>query len=95
MFKPGCLFIVLLLTANSMPAFSEERPKLLAFTNVTIIDGTGAPAKPDMTLVVTGNRIKAIGRSDRVAIPEGAQPIDCSGRGVYSVFRDFDFRDGK
>ena len=44
----------------SFLALAQEEPKQhpqsipLVFTHVTVIDATGAPAKPDMTLVVVG-----------------------------------------
>jgi predicted amidohydrolase len=40
---------------------------------VTIIDATGAPAQPDMTVLVSGNRISALGKSGTVVIPRNAQ----------------------
>lgn len=36
-----------------------SQAKTLAIEHVTIIDGTGAPAKADMTVVVVGNHIKS------------------------------------
>ena len=35
------------------PDATSEPP---VFTGVTVIDATGAPAKPDMTVVITGDR---------------------------------------
>jgi imidazolonepropionase-like amidohydrolase len=55
-----------------------DRP--LAFTHVTVIDATGSPAQPDMTVVVTGNRISALGRFGSVVIPANAQVSDARGR---------------
>ena len=49
---------------------TEQRP--LAFTHATVIDATGAPAKPDMTVVVSGNHITAVGKTTQVAIPPNA-----------------------
>jgi hypothetical protein len=57
--------------------FAQETPTTnqspLAFTHVTVIDATGAPAQPDMTVVVSGNRITAVGNAGRVTIPRYAQ----------------------
>jgi hypothetical protein len=58
---------------------SDQRP--LAFTHVTVIDATGAPAQPDMTVIVSGNRITAIGK--QVAVPQNALVTDA--RGKYMI----------
>lgn len=56
------------------------QPKPLVFTHVTIIDGTGAPAKSDMTVVISGNRITELGPSKDIRIPQGAQVVDATGK---------------
>ena len=50
---------------------------MLAFRNATVIDGTGAPAQPGMTVLVDGKKIKEVGAN--LPIPEGAQVIDLKG----------------
>jgi predicted amidohydrolase YtcJ len=52
----------------------------LAFVHVTVIDATGAPAKPNQTVLVSGNRITALGPFGTVAIPPGARTVDANGR---------------
>jgi imidazolonepropionase-like amidohydrolase len=47
---------------------------------VTVIDVTGAQSRPDMTVIVAGNRIAAVGKTGKVQIPKNAQIIDASGR---------------
>jgi imidazolonepropionase-like amidohydrolase len=69
------LLLVLLLPSSSLAA-SES----IAFTHVAVIDGTGAPARADQTVVVTGERIAIVGRADTVAIPTGARVIDATGK---------------
>jgi cytosine/adenosine deaminase-related metal-dependent hydrolase len=39
---------------------------------------TGAPPKPNMTVVITGNRIAALGRSSDVSLPQNAEVVDAS-----------------
>jgi imidazolonepropionase-like amidohydrolase len=60
----------------------DSRPagRPLAFTNVTVIDATGAAPQPDMTVVVTGNRITELGRSASVRVPSGAQVVEAKGQ---------------
>ena len=60
--------------------WQSTQPRQLVFTHVTIIDGTGAPAKSDMTVAITGNRITAIGPSTDLRVPEGAQVVDATGK---------------
>ena len=56
------------------------QPKTLVLTHVTLIDATGSPAKPDMTVVITGERITTLGRTGKVRPPKGAQVINASGK---------------
>ena len=65
--------------------FTAQQPRnpqssSLVFTHVTVIDMTGAPPKPDMTVVIAGNRIMALGQTGRVRVPQGAQVIDATGK---------------
>ena len=66
------VFSTLCFAQEAPPA--DQRP--LAFTHVTVIDATGAPAKPDMTVVVSKNRITSIGKAGQVAVPANARVID-------------------
>jgi hypothetical protein len=52
----------------------------IALTHVTVIDATGARSRPDMTVVITGERITALGPSAEVLIPRGAKTFDLTGR---------------
>lgn len=57
-------------------------PATLAVTHVTVIDMTGAPPKPDMTVLMAGDRITAIDAADRLAPPKGAAVVDGTGKYV-------------
>lgn len=52
----------------------------LVFTHVVVIDMTGAPPRTDMTVVVRGKRIVAVGRSSKVRVARGARVIDAAGK---------------
>jgi hypothetical protein len=54
----------------------------VAFVHVTVVDGTGAAARSDQTVVTSGDRIRAVGPSSTVRIPRGAHLIDSTGRFV-------------
>jgi len=57
--------------------------KPLEITDVTVIDTTGAPAKPGQTVVVEGNRISQVGDAKKVHAPKGAQVVNA--RGLYVI----------
>jgi Sulfatase-modifying factor enzyme 1 len=77
-------YLTVVALAGALPARTEDAPaKSLAITGVTVIDATGAPARPDMTVVVIGDRITAIGKPGEVGVPEGARVVD--GKGKYLI----------
>ncbi len=72
------LLLLLLVTLPARP--SPQTPRPLVFIHVTVIDMTGAPPSPDMTVVITGDRITELGKSETVLAPEGAQVVDATGK---------------
>ncbi|MFC8428276.1 amidohydrolase family protein [Streptomyces sp. NPDC057253] len=52
----------------------------LALTHVTVIDGSGAPAAPDMTVVVEGGRITQLAPSARIRLHPGTRTVDLTGK---------------
>ena len=70
----SCLWI-----AGSTPAAQSTS---LGITQVSVIDATGSAPKRDQTVVVTGDRIVAIGASNRVRVPTGAELLDGTGKFV-------------
>ncbi|HSE11435.1 MAG TPA: amidohydrolase family protein [Rudaea sp.] len=59
--------------------FIAHDDALIALTHVRVIDGTGAPAQDDRTVVLRNGKIESIGDG---AAPDGARVIDLSGRSV-------------
>jgi imidazolonepropionase-like amidohydrolase len=51
----------------------------LALDHVRAIDGTGAPARPDQTILIDRGKIAAIGAVGSVAVPPAATRIDLTG----------------
>ena len=67
--------------ANFAPAdaaFLAVSEPSLAFTHVTVIDGTGAPPRPDMTVLVQGGKVTAVGPA--LPSPADAKVIDGTGK---------------
>ena len=51
-------------------------------THVRVIDGTGAAARDDQTIIVRDEAIAALGDAARTPPPDGAKILDLSGRSV-------------
>lgn len=56
---------------------------VVAIRGVRVIDGTGAPARADQTVVIRDGRIGPVGPSASVTVPSGAQVIDGAGKSVF------------
>lgn len=52
---------------------------LVALTHVRVIDGTGAPAMEDQTMIIESGRIKTMGDAAGVNVPEGAKVMELRG----------------
>jgi imidazolonepropionase-like amidohydrolase len=72
------LFTILLPTL--LVAQTNPANRSLVLSHVTVIDMTGASPKPDMTVVITGNRIIEMDKTGRVRVPKNAQVIDATGK---------------
>lgn len=59
---------------------SADGQRPLVLTHVTVIDATGAPAKPDVSVVIGGGRVVGIGRAGRVRLPKDALVVDAPGK---------------
>ena len=67
-------------------AYVRSDAPLVALTHVRVIDGTGAPARPDQTVVIRDGTIAAIGDDGTVPIPAGAVTMDLAGKTVTPGF---------
>jgi imidazolonepropionase-like amidohydrolase len=76
----GSLFFPVLLCLLNAQQVPTPRSSALVFTHVTVIDGTGAAAKPDVTVIITGDRISRIGRSSTIQVPQDAQVVEARGK---------------
>ncbi|HAF12867.1 MAG TPA: hypothetical protein DCK93_13635 [Blastocatellia bacterium] len=78
------LFGLLLIILAPAPLVAQTtdglRSQPFVFTHVTVIDATGASAKPDMTVVIIGDRITTLGKSRKVRVPANAQVVDATGK---------------
>jgi hypothetical protein len=63
-------------------SFLAVDTSIIALTGVTLIDGTGAPARENQTIVLRDGRIEAVGARRSIAIPAAARVIDLKGHTV-------------
>jgi len=60
-------------------AFVSLDAPVFAITHVRVIDGTGAPAREDQTVVVSGGEIVVVGASAHTGTPLGARVLEMPG----------------
>lgn len=73
--------VVLLVLAVSLSALAQVSPPgTLVLKNVTVIDATGAPPQPGMTVVIAGDRITAVQKARKARVPKGARVVDAKGK---------------
>ena len=60
----------------------------IVLTHVTVIDTTGGPAQPDMTVVIEGDRITRVDKKHHAKIPKMAKEIDATGKYLIPGFWD-------
>jgi imidazolonepropionase-like amidohydrolase len=96
-------FAACLALGSSFAAWGAS-PPTLAITHVNVIDTTGAPPRPDMTVIVRDGRIVEVGKSDAVHASAGALTVQATGKylipglwdmHVHTVFGDWLPRDEK
>jgi len=75
---------ILIVGLASFTSISQVRTgpasRPLAITHVTVIDATGRSATPNMTVLISGERITQIDTSAEVSVPRGAQVVNGAGK---------------
>ncbi|MFL5613965.1 MAG: amidohydrolase family protein [Gemmatimonadaceae bacterium] len=61
------------------PFVAVDTP-VVALTHARVVDGTGAAARDDQTLIIRDGTIAALGDARSVTIPAGAQVLDLTGK---------------
>src|SRR3989449_9593660 len=69
------------LSAAVKPYVAVDTP-VVALTHVRVIDGTGAAAKEDQTLIIRDGNIVALGAARSITVPQGAYVMDLTGKSV-------------
>src|SRR4029450_11677946 len=68
-----------LVLCASMQAAAQP-PKTVAFANVSVVPMTGNQVLPNQTVVITGERITAMGPAKTTPVPEGATHVEAQGK---------------
>jgi enamidase len=67
---------------NPLAPYLRIDTSVVALTHARVIDGTGAPAKTDQTILIRDGNIAALGPSATTPVPAGVQTIDLTGKSV-------------
>lgn len=67
-------------TAKLAHTLTRKPATPLAFTNANLFDAETGRVIPNSTVVIEGNRIKAVGSGGKVNVPKNAEVIDARGR---------------
>jgi imidazolonepropionase-like amidohydrolase len=73
-----CVVNALAQTSDRQQFIRVEAP-LIALTHVRVIDGTGAAARDDQTILISGGKIQLIGPTGATTYPADARTLDLSG----------------
>jgi imidazolonepropionase-like amidohydrolase len=88
----SCFLVLLLLVETFSQNTTQLSPEtrqfvsvdapVIALTHARVIDGTGAPARADQTIIINGGKIQAVGAATTTTVPQGAKVIDLTGKSV-------------
>lgn len=84
------LFILALITLLPVSYFCNTpiTHQPIAFTNITVIDMTGAPPKRGMTVVISKGRILIVSGHSKIKMPKNTRLIDGTGKFLVPAFWD-------
>jgi imidazolonepropionase-like amidohydrolase len=77
------IIVAVLLLASFPTHYGGQQPAVPTVLNHVTVINAETPPMSDMTVLITGGRIAAMGRADTITIPSGAQIID--GRGKFVI----------
>ena len=75
---PALLLILLLPGLLSVQTMTTAPSRPLVLTHLTVIDVIRGQTKSDMTVMIEGEHIVALGRDGKIKAPQGAQVIDAT-----------------
>src|SRR5262249_13185189 len=72
----SCCLVILAVSS----AVARSCNTAVVFRHVNVINATGNPLQPDMTVVIEGQRITAVGKDASAQIPKDARIIEARGK---------------
>src|ERR1043166_2128830 len=77
-----CLTQIAFSQTNERQQFIRTEAPVIVLTHVRVIDGTGAAAREDQTIVIRDGAIASVGDAAKTPPPEGASVLDRAGKSV-------------
>src|SRR5437899_3101416 len=77
-----CSFAVAQNLSPEVKEFVKVDAPIVVLQHVRVIDGTGAPAREDQTVLVSNGKVESIANAASASVPKGSQVLDLHG---YSV----------
>jgi len=68
--------------SDSLKPYIKYNKDLLAFTNATIVDGTGKAIKQNQTLIIEDGIFKDMGNDTDIKVPQNAKTINLEGKTI-------------
>src|SRR3954451_11104246 len=68
--------------ADPLRPYIKVDAPVIALTHARVIDGTGAAAKDNQTIVIRGGNVAELGDAAKVKTPEGATVVDLTGQSL-------------
>jgi imidazolonepropionase-like amidohydrolase len=75
-----CLWGLLICLIVCFVGCQQQQSNTLVLTNVTLIDGTDAPPKDGISIVIVADRIATVEKTEGIEIPRKATVVDASGK---------------
>jgi imidazolonepropionase-like amidohydrolase len=67
---------------NAPANFMKVQASVIVLTHARVIDGTGAPARDNQTLIIRDGKVAELGDASSVILPAGATIVDLTGRSL-------------
>jgi imidazolonepropionase-like amidohydrolase len=99
--KTITIAVMSMLFCSQASLFAQTRDRAakgsLAITHVNVIDVTGGQTATDSTVLIVGDRIGQIGKSDKIKIPKDAETVDATGKflipGLWEMHGHISFKE--
>src|SRR5438128_6955624 len=81
-----CSFAVAQNLSPEVKEFVKVDAPIVVLQHVRVIDGTGAPAREDQTVLVSNGKAESVANAASASVPKGSQVLDLHGSSVLPGF---------